>query len=350
MTIPTFNDGAAYSTVRDIINQNSTANNNQAVKSNEYTTSAELDSGTVTSQTANTITDAGQSWVANVYAGKVVRMLTANGEEDYGIIQSNTADTLTLDDNHANLTFTTYSIIYTVELPEVNSITAFNVTDYGAIVLPLVASLPDVSPVQVFLETSDGTKGLIVMCSGTDRQRGLKWGKLIYRYESVELLSDISNDHWDINALEGIKRYGSFATNTDLAITSAVYQEVLTTGTIDLGQARRFSILTDGGTDWLKYDSIISQDFRLSGAIPIQRSGGGTSLVELKIRVKRFATGLDEDSVIKTLAEFNGDDTKTIPIDIPFSLQPYDQITLIAQRDAGTINILTGASLIFSEM
>jgi hypothetical protein len=88
----------------------------------------------------------------------------------------------------------------------------------------------------------------------------------------------------------------------------------------------------------------------MDGALVITRTGGGSSLVEFAVRIKRFATGTTEDSVTNIKARFSGDETKTIPITLPFDLEPYDEVTIIARRDAGTIVIEAGSNILIKEM
>jgi hypothetical protein len=104
------------------------------------------------------------------------------------------------------------------------------------------------------------------------------------------------------------------------------------------------------GGYWFQYKSITPLTMVMDGALIVTRSGGGSSLVEFAIRIKRFSTGVTEDSTNTIKARFSGDETKTIPITLPFDLQPYDEVTIIARRDAGTIVIEAGSNILIKEM
>jgi len=349
----TFNNLESLGAIRTKLNANIlTVENELTTKVYNYTTGADNASGNVTAQTVNSITDNTKTFIVNQWAGYAVKMITATGEEDYAVVASNTATQLTFDDNHAGFTFTSYRILSTFNVEDMTSVIAFTVTNDAAIVLPDVTTITDRSLTTIYLEVADGTKGVVTLCRGTQRQRGHKYGKLIYRYEMVSLLShNTASPYWDIASLENIKRYGSLETNANISIASASYVPIIPFANGVLGQSRRFTTKNVSGISWLKYESIAALDFRLSGSIPVQRGGGGgTSLVEFKVRVKRFATGLNEDTTITAIASFSADNTQTIPIDIPFLIQPYDEITLIARRNSGTITMLSGASFVFTEM
>jgi len=349
-----FNNGESLFDIRTRINNNTlTVEETLTTKPYEYTAGADNASGPVSSQTSNSVTDGIANYITDQWIDYVVELTTVAGEVDYAVVLSNTQTKLTFDDDHAGYTFASYRIMSTFEVEDMTSLISFDVrTNEAALILPDVSSINNRDYTRIYLELSNNDKGLIIICRGLQRQRGLKWGKLIYKYELVELTAHQTVvPHWDILELENIKRYGSIETNINLPVNTVTYAEILTAGSVDLlPQSKRFDLVSDGGVDWLRYQSIIQQDFRLSGSIPINRTGGGTSSVEVKVRIKRFSTGLDEDSTSTIIAQFGNDDTKTVPVDISFTLDPYDQITLIAERDTGTVTILSGASFIFTEM
>ena len=68
------------------INAGITATDKLIVKSIDFTATADFASGTVTSQTSNSITDSGKAWSTNQFANKGVRLVTATGEIDYAIV------------------------------------------------------------------------------------------------------------------------------------------------------------------------------------------------------------------------------------------------------------------------
>lgn len=349
----TFVNEESLGSIREKLNANTLATEQLITKNFNYTATADQVSGNVTAQTPNTVSDSTKTWTVNQYVGSVVKMVSAVGEEDYGIILSNTSTTITLDDNHLGSTWTTYRILNTYATEDINSINSFNITANDcAFTLPDVASVDERTFVQAYIEQSNnGDHKVAVVCKGANRQRGRKWGTLIHKYEAVTLWTHrLVNNHWDILNLENVKRFANVATTANISIASASYATILTFASLSLPFSRRYSLINTGGVGWLKYESIVMTQISVSGALVIQRTGGGTSLVELTIRKKKFSDGSIVDSTVKSTANFSGDETKTIPIEVTLELDPYDEITLIARRDAGTINLLSGSSLLIKEM
>lgn len=349
----TFVDKESLGSIRAKLNANTLATEQMIVKSYDYTASVDQDSGNVTSQTANSITDNTKVWTTNQFVGSVVKMTSAAGEEDYGIVASNTATALTLDDNHSGVTWASYRILSTFTVQEINSIISFNITANDcALVLPSVALVDERTFVEAYVELSNnGDHKVAVVCKGTDRQRGRKWGTLIHRYESVTLWAhQLGVNHWDILNLENVKRFANLTTTGSLSIASATYTPILSFASVSLPYSRRYMLKNVGGIGWLKYESIVMTQLSIDGSLAIQRTGGGTSLVEVTVRKKRFSDSAIIDNVVRTVANFSGDETKTIPISLTIDIEPNDEITLIARRDAGTINLLTGSSILITEM
>lgn len=349
----TFVNEESLGSIRAKLNANTLSTEQLIVKGYDYTATSDQVSGSVTAQTPNTVSDSTKTWTVNQYVGSVVKMSSAAGVEDYGIVLSNTATTLTLDDNHLNATWVTYRILDTYTVEDINSISSFNITANDcAITLPDVASVDERTFVQVYVEQSNnGDHKVAVVCKGTNRQRGKKWGSLIHKYEAVTLWTHrLVSNHWDILNLENVKRFANLTTTGNLSIASATYATILSFASLSLPFSRRYSLINTGGIGWLKYESIVTTQISVSGALIVQRTGGGTSLVELTVRKKKYVDGSIVDSTIKTMANFSGDETKTIPIEIALEVDPFDEITLIARRDAGTINLLSGTSLLIKEM
>lgn len=343
---------SSFLTQRTKINDAITEINHIALKSFDYTSGAPYDTGNVSSQGSDSITDNTKSWVVNEHVGRVAKMLTANLEEDYGIVVSNTATTLTFDENHAGYTFATYSIVSTFEIEDVNSITGFEIPTYdAAIVLPSLATVQDRDRIDIYISESSNVNNVAVVCRAPDRQIGQKWGSLIYNNERVSLISHLEGtNHWDIFDLFGVKRYASVRTTLAAPITTTSYSLFVPFTSMANNLSNRFELVNRSTFGWYKYRSIVTNDFSISGALVITRTGGGTSNVEITVRVKKFVGGSIVDSTVSGIAKFSGDDTKTIPLEIPVRLDPYDEVTIIAKRDAGTIELGIGSSLIIKEM
>jgi hypothetical protein len=349
----TFNNLEGLGSIRTKLNTNILDTEKLIVKKNDVIAGADLASGTVTSKTANTITDNTKSYSTNQFANKGIMLITANGELDFGIIATNTATVLTLDANHANFAFATYRILSTFEIPTINSITGVTFTANDcAILLPALATTEDRKFVKVYAEqaNNDGKLAAII-CRNSDKQRGQKFGFLQNIYEGVEFWShDFGVKHWDILALENVKRFISGTINTNTAVANTAYTVAFPFANITTATRKRFDPLNVSGGYWFQYKSITPLTMVMDGALIVTRSGGGSSLVEFAIRIKRFSTGVTEDSTNTIKARFSGDETKTIPITLPFDLQPYDEVTIIARRDAGTIVIEAGSNILIKEM
>jgi hypothetical protein len=156
--------------------------------------------------------------------------------------------------------------------------------------------------------------------------------------------------HWDILNLENVKRFANLTTTADLPINSATYANILSFSSASLPFARRFDLIDLLGIGWLKYKSIVTTQLSISGSLVVSRTGGGSSLVEITVRKKRFSDGAIIDSTVSTLGKYSGDETKTLPLDITLEIEPNDELTIIAKRDAGTINLLSGSSIVIREM
>lgn len=349
----TFINGESLASVRAKLNLDTLDNEKQKVKNIDYVAGADKTSGSVTGQASNSITDSTKSWTVNQFAGSVVRMVTAGGTEDFGIVQSNTSTSLVLDDNHAGYTFATYRVLDTLTATTINTIYSFNITgnDCG-FVLPLVANLENRTFIKAYVEVAtDSSKKVAIVCKGADRQRGRKFGFLQNRYEAVDLwVHQLAPNHWDLLAFENIKRYAAIGLNANQSVASTTYVNIVPHANAIADRLRRFDLLNISGTGWLKYQSISSLDFHASGSIIVTRSGGGASVVEVALRIKRFATGLTEETTKTAKVRFSGDSTQTAGLDIDFTLNPYDEVTIVAKRDAGTVTIEAGSNVVISEM
>ena len=353
MPIQTFNNLEVQGSIRTKLNENTDATNKLTVKAIDFTATADFTSGTVTSQTSNSITDSGKAWTTNQFANKGVRLLTATGEIDYAIVASNTATQLVFDDAHAGFTFASYRILSTFEITQVNSITSVGILSNDcAILLPDLTTLSNRVFIKVYLEQSNNNgKRAAIICRGTQRQRGMKYGFLNYKYEGVEFWThDLVVLHWDILQLDNIKRYSSATMTTDVPLASTTNVIVLPFTSMTLGTQRRFEAFNRSTFLWFKYMSITPLTMVMRGAMVISRSSGGSSTVTVAVRIKRFVGGTIEDSVQTSIARFSGDSTQTIPIMIPFDIQPYDEVTIIAKRDAGTVTLGIGSEFMISEV
>jgi hypothetical protein len=88
----------------------------------------------------------------------------------------------------------------------------------------------------------------------------------------------------------------------------------------------------------------------LTGALSVEKSGGGAaSIVNITVRVKRGLDTIDfTDS--EAITRLPANDIKSVPLLILLELQKNDEITIIAKRDTGTINILDGSTFTIAEI
>jgi hypothetical protein len=220
-----------------------------------------------------------------------------------------------------------------------------------AILLPDLSGVENRKFIRVYLEKSNNNgKRAAIICRGTQRQRGFKYGFLNYKYEVVDFWSHlIAPNHWDILALENIKRYSYATVNTDTPITTTAYALAIPFANVTQGISRRFEVRNISTFAWFKYMSITQLTMLVNGSVVIERTGGGSSTVSVAVRVKKFVGGtiIDSDPCVM---KFSGDDIKPLPITIPVVLDPYDEVTIIAKRDAGTVTIEIGSVILIEEV
>lgn len=353
MPIETFNDGEIQSSIRAKLNETITEVNELVVGSYDYIATDDQASGNVTSQSFNGITDSTKSWATDQFVGSVVLMTTADGAEDCGIVLNNNATSIILDDNHAGYTFATYRILSTFTAPRLNSIYSFDIrTNDCGFVMPSVSSQDDRDFLRVYCEKATGdSRKVLIVCSGADRQRTFKYGFLENQYESVHFfVHKVTPNHWDIFSIDGVKRYGTLSLTANQSLASATYSNIMAFSGSDATSLRRFELLNRTSVAWLKYKSISVLRFHVSGSVIVTRSGGGSSIVEVAVRIKRFVGGAIEDSTKHAKIRFSGDSTQTVALDVDIELHPCDEVTIVAKRDAGTVVIEADTNVVFTEM
>jgi hypothetical protein len=319
----------------------------------DYAPTANLLNGTATSNTNNSLTDSTKTWTVNQWVDKVVRIVDANEAEEYCLVLSNTADTLTFDCASEGLTAVTYEILTTYYAGEPQTIYAFDIRlAYGALVMPTVATVKERSRYKVYNElANNGDFKTIVMCRGLDRLRGNKYLSLDHKHEGADLyVHYFGSDHYDILNIDAVKRYASVRVNASLSVASATYANIMTYASINHLDAKRFIKRDIGGIYWLKYKSLVTTKMLLTGALSVEKSGGGAaSVVSITVRVKRGEDTIDfTDS--EAITRLPANDIKSVPLSILLELQKNDEITIIAKRDSGTINILDGSTFTIAEI
>ena len=353
MALQTFNNGDSNLDIRTKLNANTVETEKLIVKAFDFTATTDLASGSVTSQGASSITDNTKVWTVNQFAGKGVMLVTSAGEVDYTRIASNTATVLTFDVAHAGYTYATYRILPSFEVTNINSIVAVNIlANDCAIMLPDVNGVENRKFIKVYLEQSNNNgKRAAIICYGDQKQRGVKYGFLNYKYESVEFWSHlVTPNHWDILSIENVKRYSGVTVITNSPVTTTGYATMLPFANVTLDTTRRFEARNMSGAFWFKYMSITALTMTIGGPMIITRTGGGTSVVTIAVRIKRFIGGATEDTTKDCIVKLSGDSTQTVSPQITFDLQPYDEVTMIVKRDTGTIVIEAGSSVTVKEV
>lgn len=322
----------------------------------DYTAGADIDSGTISSSTANSITDATKNWVVGSFINKAVKLMTDDGEEEYCVILSNTTVTLTFDCDHSDLVLTSYRILDTFEVPNtMQAVISANITaNDGALILPNVADIRERMSAKVYNElTLNGDHKLAIIFRGLDRGRGSKFVTLDHQYEGVDFYAHrLGINHWDLLNIENVKRYASFKTNADTTIALTNFAPILGFATTNHLLAKRFIPKNIDDNYWLKYKSVVPATFYMSGGAMLTKMESGLSTVEITVRVRRFDGGVIEDfTEILTTARLreNFNEITTIPLSVPFKLFPNDELTVIARTDVGVVTLDVGSSFIINE-
>jgi hypothetical protein len=218
--------------------------------------------------------------------------------------------------------------------------------------MPSVATVKERSRYKVYNElANNGDFKTIVMCRGLDRLRGNKYLSLDHKHEGADLyVHYFGSDHYDILNIDAVKRYASVRANASLSVASATYANIMTYASINHLDAKRFIKRNISGIYWLKYKSLVTTKMLLTGALSVEKSGGGAaSNVNITVRVKRGLDTIDfTDS--EAITRLPANDIKSVPLSILLELQKNDEITIIAKRNSGTISILDGSTFTIAEI
>ena len=336
-----------------IVGTNTSAVKNLEYKSVDIATTADIYTGTATSNTSTTMTDSTATWEVDEWADKVVKLTSTTDADDYCLILSNTSDTLTFDCENDVFTVETYNVLETYYADKPQSIYAFDIRNaYGAIVMPSAIDRIERSRYKIYNEMANNVDyKAVVMFRGADRARGSKYFTLDHKHEGADLyVHYFGTPHYDILNIEEVKRYASVMVNTDLSIASTTYAPILTFASINNLDAKRFKAKDRSGIYWLKFKSIIATKMLLQGSLSIEKEGGGVpSVVEISVRLNRDGTIIDlTDSA--TVVRLPVNDIKAVPLLIYLDLQKDDELTIIAKRDSGAISLLTGSTFTLLEL
>jgi hypothetical protein len=307
---------------------------------------------TVTSGTLNTLTDTTATWTVDQFKDKGVK-IWRNGGADYewGIVLSNTADTLTFDDDliFAPCELCGYQIVDTLVLrtQDMPLIAALNLADNNcAVILPNSVPLNERKYCHVYVEVAhNGTTSSAVICRGTERQLGAKYGELLTRGEGVRLYGhQWVIPHWDLLDTFNIKRFanGYFDANESVATTD--YAPVGANLVYD--KSRRFVKYDRSGINYVRYTSLFQREFLLKFSCTVTKTGTGGEMT-IGFAKRDGITGVltNLTTRIASTKFGGGDGIADIVVEVPVLLNRNDEIVPIAKRDAGTFAITAGSSV-----
>lgn len=321
--------------------------------------SGDIDSGTVSSPTISSISDPTKTWEVDIHKDKVVRICSNDGATfQFGLVLSNTIDTLTFDDDLLDLPDITcnYRILPTLVLADVDldSIMAVDVRlNSCGVVLPYSTIDNERRYIHVYNELAlNGDHTTVMMCRGTERQLGFKYGTLEHRYEGVRLHPhQLNMPHWDVLQVFNVKRFASAYWSADETIASTTFSYLGDIDKLVLDYKKRFVTVDREGKRWAKYTSLVPSDFTITISALIEKLDGGSAVVEVAIAKRDYETG-----VVTVLSERIGvgrlsvAGRSTITVAIPVSLAHNDELICVARRDVGSILLKTGSSAYIKEL
>lgn len=302
--------------------------------------------GSITSQTANSITDSTKSWEPDALIDAVVK-LDSGVVSEYAIVLSNTADTLIFDDVLLNPAIS-YNVIDSIAISseDMPCLVALDITNgCCAVILPESTPLNERSYIHSYIERAqDGLYKAPIMCRGTERQAGQKYGTLEHRFEGVRLYAhQWITPHWDIIQTYNIVRVGSTYWDAPQSGVAASWAPVLGMQSLLM---KRFAV----EDSWLRYLSLLPRTFIATFSAHINKTGG---VGELDIALaKRDADGVITflDTIYTSTRFGAGIGIATLVVSTPVNLNYRESLIGVARTTGGTFSITEGSSLIVQEI
>jgi hypothetical protein len=305
----------------------------------------------VTSGTDTTLTDTTQNWGINQWKDHIVKIYKNGGADfQFGVVLSNTANTLTFDDNliGAPCNLCMYKIIHTYIIPPERLpfiLAVDNRNGEGGVILPKVT--PDIERryVHVYMERTVGDTEVPIISRTTDRQGGVKYGVLEDRNEGVRLYThQWQSEHWDIISTYNIKRFTTayWLNDTNVPATNNVFHIVSPVANVTTDFYKRFRPVERDGNIWWRYTSLIPQYFYMIFTANISKTGGvGDAQITWR---KRHADGTIEDLDTRSSGtRFGaGAGENTITVEVPVLLSRNDEVTPILAK-TGTFVVEQGS-------
>ena len=320
----------------------------------DLVSTANLDSGIVTSSTINSITDSTKNWIVNQFVNKVVKVY--NGNYDYGLILSNTTNTIVFDSNFTLLPSVgyNYKIIDAYILNETDMdimISADTTLNDCALILPQVNSNNNRRTVNMYLEK--GGNHFVNICRNVDRQGGYKYGVLLSPSESVTLKShNYIPNHYDIFSNANIKRYATGYWNATEDIGGVnVYTPIGNLASLIVDDYRRFTPVNKSGKSWMKYNSLFARKMQLTGNYKIIKTGAGDATLDFALIKYDAETGLTTQLLnrVSTVKQ-SANDIFTVSFRAIIDLKYGDEIAVICRKDTDTFTMQIGSSMELREV
>lgn len=351
--LETFENQELNSIVRLKLNNAIEEINDISNKSIDFSPLQPLLSGNITSKTPLTMTDLTKTWSNNIFVDKVVKLTSPSGEDDYAVISANTSNTLSFDYQTLNYDYSSYIILDTAVVTDESTIVSLDLrNNNGAVILPLVSSFGNRDYLRVYVEQANGGNySAVVICRQADKQAGYKYGVLSRKREGLLLYTHQSpTPHWDILQMENIKRFATFDFSSNVPITTTTLTSNVPFTSVYATNLNKFSTRNNGGIFTLKYKSLVDNTFLLNGGITLEKTGGGNSIVNISFLHFDSETGITSQlNEVRTI-RMTADQITTIPLSINVNLRHNDELVIATSRNSGTINILSGSSIVVSEL
>ena len=298
----------------------------------------------IVSVTANSIT-LNSTLTPNELQDKVVEYVCDEGVKCYAIVDSNSTDTLVLDNNliASPSVGSNIDIISTLVLTEndLDSLVALNINvGMLGVILPKVSSDIERKYFNIYVEYNDFNNKAIILSRNGDTQLGEKYGELIKKGEGVTLYAHTwGADHWDIINTQGIYRNASgywigdesLPNNTTL---NPIGEELV----FDIDITNRFIEKTVSGFKHFKYTSLFKKDFFIDVTLNVNKSS--TQSDDLYIYVEKMDrsgdTTISERFGKSTFKTKEG--TQSISFKIPITLLYMDEVYLKAQHNSSSVS------------
>lgn len=265
-----------------------------------------LESGTATGGTALTLIDSSKSWTADEWVGKIVRIRFNSVAEIsvYGIVQANTNNTITFDDE---LVFRTvidvnagmdYEIIKTFS-PAPEDIPAYLPVDLSGgnigIVLPeITEEIVGRRILVTIIATENEDNEFPIITRGTQRIAGTsKFGVLQYKREGVNFIPITGIvPQWTDPGIFGVRRFADGYVSAQFQTSSETYVDALQYADFTLDTQRRFIAIDNAGSAEIEYTSIVPGTFNVLFRANIEQIFGSANAY-LAIAKRDGITGIE---------------------------------------------------------